>query len=133
MLFKVVFLTPTVVIRRNIFIDDNLWFRAHKNQAEDLLLFLQIVRKYRGLRLSRPLASLFKLEYGDEGGLTSDLSQLLFNELDNFRILYSENALNPQNIINTGLYRLLIAYTYLKHCKRVLRVNWYRLKNAHNI
>jgi len=129
MLFKVVFLTSTVVIRREVFFIDNLWFKVGKNQAEDFLLFLQIVRRHRGVRFSTPLASFFKLEYGEEGGLTSDLSKLLSNELDVFKILYSENK-NSKNKINAALYFLLTIHSFLKHIKRVLRSTWYKRKFA---
>lgn len=124
MLFKVLFFVPTVVIRREVFFQDNIWFREGKNHAEDLLLYLQIIRQHRGVRLSTPLTSLFKREYG-ETGLTADLSELLVNELDNLKILYAQNHLSDKNRISLGLYMMLVVYSYLKHIKRVLKVKFF--------
>ena len=118
MLFKVFFCMPTVVIKRDIFFNDNIWFKEGKNQGEDLLLFLQILRKYRGVRLSNPLVNLYKSEYG-ESGLTGDLVSMLNNDFDNIKILYRENA-NSSKKISKIKYLYLFFYTYLKHIKRVL-------------
>lgn len=128
LLFKVFFLTPTVVIRREVFFQDELWFREGKNHAEDLLLFLQIVRRYCGARLSIPLTSLFKREYG-ETGLTADLPELLVNELDNLKVLAAENHLLDKNRISFALYMVLVIYSYLKHVKRILNVKLFQLKD----
>jgi glycosyltransferase involved in cell wall biosynthesis len=128
MLFKVVFLTSTVMVCREIFFRDNIWFKVGKNQAEDLLFFLQIVRRYRAVRFSIPLADYFKLEYGDPGGLTSDLTKLFVNELDNLKILYSENGQFKDKRISSALYGVLVIYSYLKHFRRTLRVKWNTVK-----
>jgi glycosyltransferase involved in cell wall biosynthesis len=129
MLFKVVFLTSTVIVCREIFFRDNIWFKAGKNQAEDLLLFLQIVRRYRAIRFSTPLADYFKSEYGDPDGLTSDLTKLFVNELDNLKILYSENKQFQDRRISSALYGALVIYTYLKHYRRTLKVKWSTIKS----
>lgn len=129
LLFKVLFLTPTVVIRREVFFQDGFWFNNGKKHAEDLLLFLQISRRYRGVRLSEPLASIYKLEYG-ESGLTADLPKLLYNEIDNLRILRSENDKQQENKIDLSLHFALIIYSYLKHCKRIISTRLYRIKKS---
>lgn len=129
MLFKIVFATPTVVIRREVFLRDNIWFRVGKNQAEDILLFLQIIRKHRGVRFSDPLANVFKFVYGEEGGLTSNLSKLLVNDLDNLKILYSENS-HSKRKINFLLFVAVNVYTYLKHVKRLLLTGWHKVQKV---
>lgn len=129
MLFKIVFATPTVVIRREVFLSDNIWFRVGKNQAEDILIFLQILRKHRGVRFSEPLANVFKFVYGEEGGLTSDLSKLLVNDLDNLKILYSENS-HSKRKISFALFIAVNAFTYLKHVKRLLLTGWHKVQRA---
>lgn len=118
MLFKVFFCMPTIIIRREIFEKENLWFREGKDQGEDLLLFLQIIRRHRGKRISIPLTNIYKEEYGRKGGLTSDLKKLLVNDIDNLKILYQENKSNHKKI-SFLLYKSLILYTYLKHVKRM--------------
>lgn len=127
MLFKIVFSTPTVLIRREVFFHDNIWFREGKNQGEDILLFLQILRKHRGVRFSKPLASIYKLDYGEEDCLTSDLSKLLKCEKENLKILYSENSYS-NNKINLPLYLLLNACYCLKQAKRLVINRWHKLK-----
>ncbi len=127
MLFKIFFSTPTVLIRREVFFYDNIWFRAGKNQGEDILLFLQILRKHRGVRFSKPLASVYKLDYGEEGCLTSDLSKLLKCEKENLKILYSENS-DSNNKISLTLYLLIDAFYYFKQAKRLVINRWHKLK-----
>ncbi|MDA8442924.1 MAG: glycosyltransferase family 2 protein [Peptococcaceae bacterium] len=127
-LFKSLYLTSTVIMRTDIFRRDNIWFQEGKNQGEDLLLFLQILRKYKGALLYQPLASYFKFEYGEEG-LTSDLGKLLANELDNLKLLYAENELSEKKI-SYGLFILLNIYTYLKHDKRVLLNTWHKIQSS---
>lgn len=124
MLFKVFFCMCTVVIRRDIIIQDQIHFLDGKNYGEDLLFFLQIVRKYRGVRLSKPLTKLHKFLYG-EGGLTKDLDRLLVHELDNVKILYSENRLNKEKI-SYALYNVLLVYSYMKHFVRYYKSRKYR-------
>lgn len=124
MLFKVFYATPTIVIRREVFLRDNYWYKVGKNQGEDLLLYLQILRNNRGVRFSTPLASIYKDLYGD-GGLSGDLSKLLVNGLDNLKILYSENSNNKKKI-RYLLFLLLNVYTYLKHAKRLLNCIRYK-------
>lgn len=124
MLFKMFFCMPTVVIRREVFIKDNLFFKEGKNQAEDHLLFLQIIRKYKGIRINIPLTNIYKFEFGEDG-LSKDLEKLKIHEYDNFRILYSDNKSNSKKI-NKVLFCLVIVFAYIKHLKRVLTSKVYR-------
>lgn len=123
LLFKSFYLTPTVVVRSEVFFQDDFWFKVGKDQGEDLLLFIQIIRKYRGGLLFTPLANIYKFEYG-EYGLSGDLKKLLIHELDNMKILYLENQHN-QKKISFSLFIMLNIYTYLKHIKRVLLTSWH--------
>lgn len=124
MLFKVFFSMPTVMVRRDIMVKEQLYFLEGKHFGEDLLFYLQIVRNYRGARISRPLAKLHKFLYG-QGGLTKDLNKLLIHELDNARILYRQNA--GQTVkIGFFLYNFLLAYSILKHYVRIYKSRKYR-------
>ncbi len=123
MLFKIVFVATTVVIRSNVFLRENLWFRVGKEQGEDILLFLQILRRHRGVRFSTPLATIFKLDYGEKDCLTSDLSKLLECERENLRVLYSENGQSDKKISRL-LFFVLHYFYFLKHVKRVLKNRW---------
>lgn len=127
MLFKIVFSTPTVVIRRDVFINDNIWFRMGKNLGEDILLFLQILRKHRGVRISMPLSSIFKLDYGEEGCLTSDINKLLNCERENLKILYEENSRSYKKISCFLFYVVNFCY-YLKQAKRIIKNRWHKLR-----
>jgi len=122
MLFKVFLCLPTVVIRKDVFTKDGLLFKEGKHYSEDLLFFLQIVRRYKGARLSAPLCNIYRFEFGDKGGLSTDLSKLLKNDIDNLLILYKENKYN-KNKINFFLLLILMAYSYLKHVKRWILTN----------
>lgn len=117
MLFKMFFCMPTVIVKSKIFKDDNLFFREGKNFAEDHLIFLQIVRRYKGVRIGVPLTNIYKYEYGQDG-LTKNLNYLKQHEYDNFRILYSENKCNTKKI-NFLTYILVFIFAYGKHLKRV--------------
>lgn len=119
MLFKVFFSMPTVVVRREVIEREGFYFMEGKHYGEDLLFYAQIVRKYKGARLSRPLAKLHKFLYG-QGGLTANLSNLLVHELDNLKILYRQNR-NHSRKISFGLYILLVGYSFLKHFVRMYK------------
>lgn len=116
MLFKFFYCLPTIIIKRQVF-EDGMFFKENKNYAEDHLLFLEIARKYRGVRLAVPLTRIYKFEFG-EGGLSENLNNLKLNEYDNFRILY-ENNINSKKKISILLYYVTLFMAYLKHLKRV--------------
>lgn len=124
MLFKVFFSMPTVMVRRDIIVREQLYYLEGKHFGEDLLFYLQIVRNHRGVRISRPLAKLHKFLYG-QGGLTKDLNKLLIHELDNARILYRQNAGQPVKI-GFLLYKSLLTYSILKHYVRIYKSRKYR-------
>lgn len=119
MLFKVFFAMSTVMAARTVFTQDGIWFREGKNQAEDILFFLQVVRRHRAGRLSNVLTYYYKEMYG-QGGLTADLKGMLRNDMDNIRILVREEDSQGKRL-NVGLAGVLAGYTLLKHVKRVIR------------
>lgn len=131
MLFKIVFVCTTAVIRSEVFRRDNIWFRTGKSQGEDILLFLQILRKHRGVRFSTPLASIYKLDYGEEDCLTSNLRKLLEGERSNLQVLYAENSQSNKKI-SLPLFWLLYYFYLLKHLKRRLKSNWYHYKYSNS-
>lgn len=116
MLFKFFYCLPTTIIKRQVF-QEGLFFKENKDYAEDHLLFLQIARKYRGVRLALPLSRIYKFEFG-EGGLSEGLNNLKVNEFENFSLLYKNNV-NSHKKINILLYYFVIFIAYLKHLKRV--------------
>lgn len=122
MIFKVFLCLPTVVVRKKFFENDNIYYLEGKHYGEDLLFFLQVVRRYKGARLSTPLCNIYRFEFGDEGGLSKDLNKLLRNEFDNLRILYRENKVNRRKI-NIILLLILMVYYYFKHIKRCILSN----------
>lgn len=119
MLFKSFFCMPTVVMRKDIIIKDHLFFLENKNYAEDHLLFLQICRKYRGAKITKPLGCIYKLEYG-KGGLSENLNELTKNELYNFLKLYKENK-NKVKKINLILFICIYFIGIIKHFKRIVK------------
>lgn len=96
MLFKFFFCIPTTVIRKEVF-HQGLFFKVGKDYAEDHLLFLEIARKYRGVRLPMPLSTIYKFEFG-QGGLSENLNELKVNEYENFKILYGNNKNSTKKI-----------------------------------
>lgn len=119
MLFKVFFCMPTVMVERRVFTESHIWFREGKDQAEDLLFFLQVIRRHPGGRLKETLTHIHKDMYGKEG-LTANLRGMLKNDLDNIRILRCEKDKQGKRL-NRGLAWFLSCYTLLKHLKRIIR------------
>jgi glycosyltransferase involved in cell wall biosynthesis len=119
MLFKVFFCMPTVMVQRQVFTESHIWFREGKNQAEDLLFFLQVIRRHPGGRLKETLTYIHKEMYGKEG-LTANLRGMLKNDLDNIHILRHEKDSQGKHL-NLGLAWVLMCYTLLKHLKRIIR------------
>ncbi|MDR9854411.1 glycosyltransferase family 2 protein [Paenibacillus sp. VCA1] len=124
MLFKVFFCMSTVMVKRSVMEENRFRFLEGKHYGEDLLFFLQIVRRYPGARLSKPLAKQYKFLYG-QGGLTQNLRKLLVHDLDNVRILYRQNGGNPVKI-GFLLHKWLFVYSFLKHVVRLYKSRKYR-------
>lgn len=123
MLFKVFYCMSTVMVRRDIVMLEHYRFLEGKNYGEDLLFFQQIIRKYRGARISKPLAAQPKFLYG-VSGLSGNLAKCREHELDNIRILYRENNKSGKKI-GKLLYYGLILYSELKHVVRLYKSRKY--------
>lgn len=119
MLFKVFFCMPTMMVARTVFTEKNIWFKEGKNQAEDILFFLHVVRSCPAGRLKEALTYIHKEMYG-HSGLTGDLKGMLRNDLDNIRILLRERDGKGKRL-SLFLAGPLACYTLLKHVKRVIR------------
>lgn len=121
MLFKCFYLTPTVVVDRCVFDEKNIFFVENKDYAEDHLFFLEVCRKYSGAKITKPLANIYKLEFG-KSGLSSNLNELTKNEIDNFFRLYHDNK-NNEKKINFILLICAEVIAIVKHFKRIIKSN----------
>jgi glycosyltransferase involved in cell wall biosynthesis len=111
-LFKNFYPTRSVMLRRDI----NYRFCPGKRYAEDYLLWLSIVLDgHPSFYIHLPMAYSYKHEYG-EAGLTSNLFKLHSGVVDTYR-----QVLN-QKKISLILYCLLVAFSYLKHLRRLATV-----------
>ncbi len=126
LLYKVFFWVPTILIRREPLIRDNIFFMEGKHYAEDNLFLLQIIRKYNGARIMIPLVNTYKFQYGVEG-LSANLRQLTKNDIDNFKILYNQNENNVKKI-NYLVYMSAIVFARIKHYKRLYSYRIYKKK-----
>lgn len=116
-LFKNTFPTSTVVIKRKALTEIGL-FNEKQKYAEDTLLYLKILRKFKGGKIQLPLTTYYKYEYGS-GGLSANLKELEKWELNNFKILYRENY-KHQKKINLFLYLCIIVFSYAKYLRRMI-------------
>jgi len=109
-LIKNPFSTPTVMVKRNL----SIRFHKGKRYAEDFFLWQRVVfSKARVVRLEISLAFLHKPKYGDTG-LSSHLSAMEKEELNNFYELFRENYI--------GLFFYVVAsvFSLFKYFKRTL-------------
>lgn len=110
LLFKNVFSTPTVMLRRDI----PFRFQEGKRCAEDFLLWQQIaIKNLQVVRIESPLAYVHKPLYG-AGGLSAQLWNMERGELSNFVGLYRAGY------INFLLYALATFFSIAKFIKRLL-------------
>lgn len=112
LLVKHYFLTPTVMMKKN------LPFRFDNNlrHTEDHALWLQMVGKdYLTYYLEPPLAYLHKAPYG-EGGLTRNLWAVEKNELKVFK------KLRDDGIINHPVWIIVSIFSILKFIRRLIIV-----------
>ncbi len=116
-LFRNYFSTPTVIIKKEV-LNELEGFNENQKYAEDSLLFIQILRKYKGGKIKSSLVNLYKNEYG-VSGLSSNLKELEKWELNNFKVLYSENY-KCQKKINLFLYLCIITFSYVKYLRRMI-------------
>lgn len=119
-LLKNQFCTPSVVIRKHILIESNIRFSEKQRYAEDTLFYLQILRKYNGVKIEEPLVNLYKAEISNKG-LSARLWATEKFELNNFKILYSENSINDKNKISFIKLNGLLVFSLIKFGRRVIK------------
>lgn len=113
LLFKNSFATPTVMLKCDI----QFRFQNGKRCAEDLLLWQQIA--FGGLKVMRiesPLAYVHKPYYG-ASGLSAQLWEMEFGELNNFVTIYRAGK------INFLWYAAATLFSLIKFSKRLLGTN----------
>lgn len=119
-LLKNQFSTPSVVIRKSILTESDLYFCENQRYAEDTLFYLQILRKYRGAKIEEPLVNLYKSEISNKG-LSSQLWKTEKFELNNFRVLYKENSIVDKNKISFIMLNILYIFSLIKFVRRIIK------------
>lgn len=113
LLFKNYFLTPCVILKRDIL--KELTFITSRKYSEDYYLWLQIAfHNYKCAILEEPLTILYdKPTFGGKG-LSANLWKMEKGELNNFYMLYK------QNLISLQWYVLGILCSFIKFFKRLI-------------
>ena len=102
------FTTPTVMLRRSIF----LRFENKKYYTEDYLLWLEILLcKYNIHLIKLTLTYLHKPSIG-VSGLSKSLNLMRQGEIETFKILLKKK------LINKSLYLTLLIYSFIKNIRR---------------
>jgi glycosyltransferase involved in cell wall biosynthesis len=102
------FTTPTVMVRRSIF----LRFENKKYYTEDYLLWLEILLfKYNIYLIKLTLTYLHKPSIG-VSGLSRNLNLMRQGEIETFKILLRKK------LIKKSTYLLLLIYSYIKQLRR---------------
>lgn len=118
MLFSNPFVTPSVMLRRDI----SLRFDSRKRYVDDHLLWLEIFfNNHKMVKISSLLASVYKPLYGSSG-LSSHLWAMEISELDNYWQLFEKKHIG----ILTALFFSI--YSFAKYIRRVIIVCFRRLK-----
>ena len=88
---------------------------------EDHLLWLEIVcMGGRAVRISLPLASIYKAQFGSSG-LSSQMWKMEKGDLQNLRDLYA------LNFINLPTWILLFVFSILKFIRRLMIFSWMKV------
>ena len=105
------FSTPTVMVRTDL----DHRFPPGKSYSEDYRLWLEIGLSNNAIwRLELPLARMHKHAYGEKG-LSKELWRMELGALDAYRTLHRER------LISSPLAALLMAYSFAKHIRRVIK------------
>lgn len=117
-LLKNYFNTPSVIIKREVFTEENLYFDENQRYAEDTLLYLKILRNHNGAKICMPLITLYKPEISKQG-LSSNIIKTEKYELLNYHKLYKEN---DNNIKKINLFKLIFLdiFSFLKFLRRII-------------
>ena len=117
-LLKNYFNTPSVIIRKSILIDNNIFFNESQKYAEDTMLYLEVLRENIGAKICSPLITLYKPELSKEG-LSSNIIKTEKYELINFYNLYRKNNMSTKKITFSKLMFLYI-FSIIKFLRRIL-------------
>lgn len=119
MIFKNQFVTPSVMVRRDI----QQRFIEHQRYMEDQMLWMQLIcLNLRIVKLSVALAAIYKNPFGVTG-LSSKLWPMQRSDLVNFYRLYQTNCINIIQL--TALF----VYSVLKYVRRIIiTMVWLRWK-----
>ncbi|QCX34370.1 glycosyltransferase family 2 protein [Caloramator sp. E03] len=130
-LFKNYFITPSVIINKKALEEIGL-FNEEQRYAEDQLLFMRVLRKFKGGIINIPLCTTYKYLYGDNG-LSANMKMCEKFEIRNLILLYKENNKSEKKI-SFALLILLIIFSYLKYLRRILivKLRKYRWLNEKN-
>ena len=119
-LIKNRFCTPSVMLRRRCILDYNLKFNENQKFAEDTLFYLQILRRFKSVKIQAPLVTLYKPEISSVG-LSSKILETEKWELRNFKTLYKENKFIKNNKISLIKLNLLYLFSFIKFTRRVVK------------
>lgn len=109
LLFKNYFMTPTVVVKKEVF-EKVGYFKADKRYSEDYDLWIRISKYFRTSMLMGKLTTLSV----ENNGLSSNLVKMQKGEIDN----YKENYKNKN--IGLILFMLVVIFSNIKFIKRIL-------------
>ena len=118
-LFKNYFHTSSVIIKKSALLEIG-GFNENQKYAEDTLLYLKILRKYKGGKIQLPLVNTYKNDFG-QNGLSGNLKEIEKYELKNFKELRKENYKYDKKI-NVILYFIIVAFSLIKYLRRILIV-----------
>lgn len=117
MLFSNPFVTPSVMIRKDI----NLRFNPLKRYVDDHLLWLEIAfENYKVAKLNSALVALYKPMFG-ASGLSADMWKMEKAELDNYWILFKRGKIGLMLTVALSFYSLA------KYFRRIIIVNSRRI------
>ena len=124
LLFKMYFITPTVMFKSNI-LDDVGFFNEKKGYCEDADYFLRISFEKKCFLLNESLVVTGggKVHFG-ESGLSSNLLEMEKGELKNFTDIFLKNQIN--------ILEYVICYTFslIKFLRRICIVKLISLKDT---
>jgi glycosyltransferase involved in cell wall biosynthesis len=119
MLFKHYFLTPTVVVKKEVIVKEGS-FPENQKLAEDNYIFTKIARRYNAYITNDFFVNIFKDFYG-ESGLSAKLDEAQKWELINFYRFRKENSLYEEKL-GLVLYIIVNIFSVLKYIRRKIIV-----------
>ncbi|WP_417448414.1 glycosyltransferase family 2 protein [Idiomarina abyssalis] len=112
LLFSNRFLTPSVIVRREI----TLRFNAFKRHSEDYLLWLEVLFKYQQCYLYGGVLTFIHKDHYGVSGLSQDIHIMEQGELENYDILYRDSRISK---IEHFIFKSI---SYVKYIRRIFLV-----------